>query len=240
MFGFGGKKKKESQQGQLNFLRTNSADIDSVAGEIYRRVVDNCLFCLGVVSTEKGMLGQGVKYRMNQEFSAPAAVDYVRRKLKPAQFGNLFGGISGMAQIRGMNLYRVQNPDSGLPVNSVIALIEGANSNARAIVIFGGERLEGKLESKLSILESVLGKNESVRQAEVQKAQGPSLQELLTELKSINPKRLFDYELNVLSKLVHELEQHKDSIPKPFRPKYSALNSFLLKRQLGEKTVLRR
>ena len=215
---------------------TARSDMDALALEIFRRVVSGCPFCLGVVSLEKSLFGKSLKYRLNQESSVPGVADYIRRKFKVGDLAALFKGAPELESIGKYQLIRVKSNNFGLPVNCLVALIEGKGSDARAIVVFGGERLEGRLEGKLDILDSLLASDGAIRTARggVVSA-GPELSKLVNELKKINPKRLFDHDLATLAELVNHLEGHKDDIPKPLRPRYALLHEYILKKRLGRR-----
>ena len=215
---------------------TSRTDMDAVGAEIYRNVVAGCHFCLGVVTLEKSLFGKSLKYRLNQEFATPGAADFIRRKFKTGTLDALFSSGPGLEVVNQLGLYRVKSPEYGLPVNSIVGLFQGPKPEHRGVVVFGGERLEGRLESKIDALEKVLGGDGSIRTARggVVPA-GPGLNKLLEELKTINPKRLFDHELNKLAELVNHLEEHKDQIPKPFRPRYTLLHEYVLKKRLGRR-----
>ena len=54
----------------------------------------------------------------------------------------------------------------------------------------------------------------------------------MESLSKINPKRMFEYDLELLARIVNGLEETKEDLPKHLMPIFKSVSDYILKRQL--------
>ena len=261
MFGLR-KKKKEFQDVDGVVRRTQCADMETLSRIIYTRVVSGCNFAIGVVVLEKSLFSKRLNFLLNQEFSLPMVVDYVIRRLKPTHLEKMFRGEPGLIFEKQYCLHRVKSADYGLPINTLVALIAGPSQRHRMLVFFGGDRVEERadiiveegagespessseetpeapFEDRLkersdAMNDALQGNFEEVPDEIADRLEKQEIRSLLERLMAIHPKRLFDYETDSLATLMNELEDYKEAIPIPLRPRYTKINQYLFKQRFS-------
>jgi len=224
----------DSRQSEASVKYTNRKDWDLVVKELFAKVVDGVPFGIGVVSKEKTLLGYSVRYRMNNGFTNKSVQNYIRKNLNAARMDKLFSNDQGLGKGAAGGVFRVEGENLGLPKNSLVARVEQQeNSSHRAVIIFGGERLEGKLEMRLEKLAEIL--TGTTRTAQRSAMLSQSEEDLYATLQKLNVKRLFDYDLKLLSNIVNTLEDQKESLPKDLKPKFKVVSDFVLKRSVKKR-----
>ena len=206
-------------------MTTARTDWGDVVAEVFSRLIGKVPFGLGVVAREKTLLGASIRYRINPSFSAPKVAEFVRKSLTEKNFDNLFNNDQGLSDAGSPGLYKVTGDGTGLPKNSLIVrLASTADARFRAVVIFGGERLEGQLESRLKHLGDIL--------SGAKKSDAASTESLIANLKNVNIKRLFDYELSTLKAIANGLDHEINNLPRELRPKIKAINDYIMSKQI--------
>ncbi|MDH4248438.1 MAG: hypothetical protein OEW39_11545 [Deltaproteobacteria bacterium] len=206
-------------------VTTARKDWDHVVAEIFARLIGKSPFALGVVAREKTLLGATVRYRFNPGFATPKAGEYVRRSLTDKNLDTLFSSGTGLAPADIEGVYKVVGDEPGLPKNSLICRVASTvDARFRAVVIYGGERLEGQLESRLKHLRDIL--------SGARKTDEKTTEDLVEELKKLNLKRLFDYDMQTLNRIANGLDHEKDNIDRDLKPKLKTVNDFILSKNL--------
>ena len=107
-------------------------------------------------------------------------------------------------------------------------------NNMRAVLIFGGKRLESGLESGLE--SRLQGTAEILRVAPRCSPRGglplESRERLVESLSKIDPKRMFEYDLELLARIVNGLEETKEDLPTHLKPIFKLVSYYFLKWQL--------
>lgn len=211
--------------------RTNRKDWDTLMTELYNGVIVGTPFGIGIASKAKGLLGASLKLQLNQRFPVPAVTKFVKGNFKLKILEKLFESDAGLVKDEQDNLFKVTSNELGLPRNSLIFRIENpAESNLRAVMIFGGERLAAQLETRLNTATDILeGKTAAGRvdQSLV------GVEKLKAELEKLNIRRLFDYDMKKLSAIVNGLEDDKDNLPKALKPAFKSVSDFIIKKRMG-------
>ena len=160
-----------------------------------------------------------------------AITKFVKGNFKLKILEKLFESDAGLVKDEQDNLFKVTSNELGLPRNSLIFRIENpAESNLRAVMIFGGERLAAQLETRLNTATDILeGKTAAGRvdQSLV------GVEKLKAELEKLNIRRLFDYDMKKLSAIVNGLEDDKDNLPKALKPAFKSVSDFIIKKRMG-------
>jgi hypothetical protein len=216
--------------GQSGFHQTMRRDWDDLVTELFARVISGAPFGIGVASKSKGFMGATLKLRLNQKFANRAVIEFIRKNFQSKRLDQLFSG-TGLSPDPRAKLFRVSGEDTGLPKNCLVYPFENPNdSNFRGIIMFGGERLEGQLERRLEaasgILNGLPGGSKSTPLGMENHDQ------LLERLSKINVKRLFEYDLEILSRIVNHLEETKDDLPKNLKPIFRSVSEYILKKRL--------
>ena len=206
-------------------LTTKRKDWDAVITDIYSRMVGKAPFALGIVAREKTLLGASVRYRFNPNFSMPKAGEFIRKALTDKTLDGIFQSDQGLSSGGTPGLYKVTGDGLPLPKNSlIIRVLNTADDRFRAVVIFGGERMEGQLETRMKSLGDILSG------AKLKPEDDPEF--MINQLKKINVKRLFDYDMATLTKIANALEHDKNSLPLELKPKMKAVLDHIMKKQL--------
>jgi hypothetical protein len=228
-------KRRTATTGRRVGFSTDRPDWDAVITQLYSRVVEGAPYALGVVARQKGLLGLSLRPRLNKNAGNQAAVDYIRGRFRDAEFDRVFQADEGLAQDDQSGLFKVTGEGLGLPRNSLIARVESsADEELKAVVIFGGERLEGQLQRRLQVLAEVLGQGPGSGGSQVVGAPlGPEEREkLLAALADLNVRRLSDYDPDLLARIINGLEEGREALPKELKPKYKAAGDYLLRKRL--------
>jgi hypothetical protein len=216
-------------------LRTTTrSDWDALTREIFARVIHGCRFAIGVVARQDGAGGE-LGYRLNQEYPNPDLIGFVHKNLGPETFAAFFPARHGLRLDKRRGLLVVADERLGLPKGTIVCPVAHAFESGReALVLFGGERLEGQLEDRLVTLEAVLAGDHATgpKAAARGKADERRRAELLEALQKMDTKRLYEQDLAYLADLVNALDEIKDDLPLPLKSKYGAVTKYLLKKRL--------
>lgn len=219
-----------TNSGASGFHQTMRKDWDDLVTELFTRVIAGAPFGIGVASKSKGFMGSTLKLRLNQNFENKGVIEFIRKNFQSKRLDRLFSG-DGMSPDRRAKLFKISGEGTGLPRNCLVYPFENPNdANCRGILIFGGERLEGQLERRLEaasgILDGTPGGSKSTPLGLEDHDQ------LLERLSKINVKRLFEYDLAILSRIVNHLEESKEDLPKNLKPIFRSVSEYILKKRL--------
>lgn len=209
---------------------THRKDWDAVIDELYASVISGAQFGIGVVAKHKGLLGTSLKLRLNHRFPNAQVPQYIRKRFQAGKLDRLFQSEAGLER-DSAGVYKVVGEDLGLPRNCLLYLFANpADKNLRGVIVFGGERLEGQLERRLEAASEVLvGTGRSSARG------GLALdnpEQLEAALAKINVKRLFDYDMDLLARIVNGLEESKEELPKHLKPVFKSISDYILKHRL--------
>jgi hypothetical protein len=209
---------------------THRKDWDALVDELYASVITGVPFSVGIAVKHKGFLGSSIKLRLNQRFPNMQITGFVRKHFQVAQLDRLFAGDPGLER-DGTGTYKVTGGDLGLPKNCLVYAFENpADANLRGVILFGGERLEGQLEKRLQTAAQIL--SGTGRSAPGGGLPLESREQLMEALGKINVKRLFEYDMDRLARIVNGLEETKEDLPKHLKPIFKSASDYILKRRL--------
>ena len=219
-----------SSAGPARANRTNRKDWDALVEELYAAVIAGTPFGIGIAAKHKGLLGTSLKLRLNQRFPNPQVPQYIRKRFQANKLDRLFQSAEGLER-DGTGCYKVAADDLGLPRNCLLYAFENpADPNLRGLIIFGGERMEGQLERRLQAAAEVL---EGTGRSSARGGLALDTQEQLeAALAKINVKRLFDYDMDLLARIVNGLEESKEELPKHLKPVFRSVSEYILKHRL--------
>jgi hypothetical protein len=217
----------------VTMLRTSREDWHRLTEEIYVRAVAKIPCGMAVVSKSKLLGFTRLTMRLNPAFRSGEATQWVRRHFKVGQFDSIFAPGAALRPYEAAGLYEITDIKAGLPVHCLVGLIaHEKDPDLRAVVLFGGERLEGQLEKSLAALRECLAPTKgAVRDAQLQARR----EELLRDLKALDLKELSHLDVDVVARLVNELEGALDGAPIEMRSKYRALSDHLVRRRTRER-----
>ena len=214
--------------------KTFRTDWEALLRELFARVVDGCPFAVGLFSAEATggapILRGWYNYAAGREDSA----DYVRRHFKRGHYEQITSSLEGLAPHEHFDLYKIVSSGLGLPLNSLIYRIEHYQDPQRkAIIVFGGERLEGQMEVHLKLAGSILEHPEKPAAAdpagETTESRYPRL---IALLRDIDPRKLrqagpSERRWAEVREIVLGLEGIEDQFPELLRTKFDLLRKLL-------------
>ncbi len=213
--------------------RTNRTDWEALVVELYTNAISDVPFGIGIASKQKGLLGASLELRLNENFPIPPVTAYIRKNFNVAKLDRIFQSAQGLERDSRHNLYKVVGDvkNMGLPRDTLVYPLENPSyKNMRAVLIFGGKRLESGLESRLQ------GAAEILRVAPPSSPRGglplESRERLVESLSKIDPKRMFEYDLELLARIVNGLEETKEDLPKHLKPIFKYVSYYFLKWEL--------
>ena len=222
-----------SNSGESGFHQTMRKDWDDLVTELFSRVISGAPFGIGVASKSKSFMGSTLKLRLNHNFSNKAVIEFIRKNFQSKRLDRLFAGTGLSPDSRG-KLFKVSGDDTGLPRNCLVYPFENpSDSNCRGIIIFGGERLEGQLERRIETAGGILNAEPGGSKATPLGLENHD--QLLERLSKINVKRLFEYDLEILSRIVNHLEESKEDLPKNLKPVFRSVSEYILKKRLNRR-----
>ena len=209
---------------------TQRSDWDDLVNEVYTGVIAGCPFGIGLATKQKGLLGATIRVRLNQNFPSPAITAFVKKHFRIAHLEQLFQSDQGLEPDARNGTCKVTGDTLGLPRNSLVYRIANPqDANLRAVLIFGGERLEGQLERRLQAAATILEKTAAERGG-LPPLDTPEQME--AALAKINVKRLFDYDMDRLARIVNGLEEHKEDLPKHLKPIFKSVSDYIIKKRV--------
>lgn len=216
---------------------TGHPDWEHLIQEIYNRVIEGTRFGIGLASTGDG--GQGLRFRLNQKYPNPKLTEFVRTHLRPENFASFFEPGPGLGLDGRRGLLMVTDGKLGLPEKTLICpIVHNGNPRLRALVLFGGERLEGQLEARLEELESALAGNESGQDPDSASTASAAdeqqrREEYIDSLQKMDTGHLQKQDFDFLMEIVNELDEVKEDLPRTLKPKYGTVTRYVLKKRLG-------
>jgi hypothetical protein len=218
--------------GSLRANPTSRKDWDPLIDELYAAAIAGAAFGIGIATKQKGFLGTSMKLRLNQRFPSPQVTQYIRKRFQVAQLDKLFEGAPGLER-DAAGVYKVVGADLGLPKNCLVYGFENpADKNLRGVILYGGERMEGHLERRLQAAGEVL--QGAARSSPYGGVPLDNREQLLERLSKINVKRLFEYDMDLLARIVNGLEETKEELPKHLKPIFKSVSDYILKRRLKQ------
>jgi hypothetical protein len=216
--------------GQTRVTQTQRKDWDSLVDELYAQVISGAPFGIGVVTKHKGLLGTSIKSRLNQKFPNPQMPSFIRKQFQVAQLDRIFDSEAGLERDAG-GFYKVVGDNLGLPRNTLLALFGNpADKNLRGVMLFGGERMAGQLERRLQTATSILdGTGSSSPHGGIALE---SREDLMAALAKLSPKRLYEYDMDMMARIVNGLEETKEDLPKALKPIFRSVSEYILTRRL--------
>jgi hypothetical protein len=214
--------------------KTFRSDWDALLRELYVRVVDGCPFAVGLfyrdASRSQGVLREMLNYNGARE----PMVDYVRIHFKLAHYEHITGSLRGLAPHERFDLYKIVSPGMGLPVNSLVYRIEHYTDPAlKAVMVFGGERLGGQMETHLKMATGLLERasaDPAVRSTDG--GNDSRARELIaalraTDLRRLRRTKLSEHRRAAIHEMVTKLGDIQEQFPQALQAKYVLLSKFL-------------
>lgn len=222
----------QSSAGAAHVKTTSRKDWDSLVDELYASVISGAPFGIGIATKHRGLLGSSIKLRLNQRFPQPKVAQFIRQRFQAPQLDRVFQSGAGL-EYESAGMYKVVGDDVGLPRNCLlVCFANAADPSLRGVMMFGGQRLEGQLEKRLEAASGVL--RSTGRSSPFGGLTLESRDDLLTALNRINVKRLFDYDMEVLARIVNGLEHTKDELPKQIKPIFKAVSDYIIKHRVKQ------
>ena len=218
----------DTSQGRPDTHVTARKDWPALINELYGAVVAGCHFAIGIAAIQEGWIRSTVQLRLNNHFPSPEAISFIRGNFKKSHLESLFTSQEGLVRDEHHDLYKVTGDKMGLPKNSLVYHLENPDGKSmRALLLFGGERLENQMEQRLRTAGLVLGGELGARG----RLKPEDREQLIAELRKLNEKRLFDYELSHLAAIVNGLEESKEDLPKELKLLYRAASDYLFQKR---------
>jgi len=218
--------------------RTSFTNMETLSKILYARVISGCHFAIGAVALDQGLFSKQLNFFFNYDFPLPMAVDYVQLRFTPAHLEKMFRGEGILEYDHRYHLHRVRDTDFGLPLNTLVAMIQGPRVRHRMLVLFGTGRDEEKLAPQLDAIHEALEKSLQEEYDIIEeKVDRNEINTLLKRLVAIHPKQLVDHDLHELSALINQLDDYKESIPIPLRPRYTMVSQHVMKQRFGKKQL---
>lgn len=209
---------------------TERTDWDSLVDELFTSVISGAPFGIGIATKHRGFLGSSIKLRLNQRYPKPEVVQFIRKRFQAPQLDRVFQSGAGLEYDQ-TGMYKVVGDDVGLPRNCLVVCFGNpANPDLRGVLMFGGERLEGQLSKRLEAANEVL--RSRGRSSPFGGLVLESREDLMAALSRLNVKRLFDYDLELLARIVNGLEHTKDELPKQLKPVFKAASDYIIKHRV--------
>ncbi|HKI97047.1 MAG TPA: hypothetical protein VKB51_01110 [bacterium] len=219
-----------SSAGQTRAQPTQRKDWDTLIDELFGSVISGAPFAVGIATKHKGFLGNTLRLRLNQRFPNQQVPQYIRKRFQVPQLDRLFQSAEGLER-DAAGVYKVVADNLGLPRNCLLYCFENpGDKNMRGVLLFGGERLEGQLEKRLETAASILsGPARSSARGGVALE---SHEQLVAALSKLNVKRLFDYDMELLARIVNGLEESKEELPKHLKPIFKSASDYIIKHRV--------
>lgn len=217
------------ETGTVNSTQTTRADWDALIDELFANVIAGTSFGIGIASHSKSFLGSTLKVRTNQRFPQVQIPSYIRKNFGSKQLERLFASDEGLERHGGGNVLKVVGDNIGLPKNTLLMRFSNPQiKHGLGVILFGGERLEGHLERKAQTASDILSGTIAPRNSPLGR-EDPD--EYIERLAKINVKRMFEYDIELLSRLVNALEEEKENLPKNLKPVYKSVSDYILKKK---------
>ncbi|MBI4082579.1 MAG: hypothetical protein HY423_08210 [Candidatus Lambdaproteobacteria bacterium] len=223
---------------------TDREDWPTLTSELYRRVIENCPFGVAMITRTRDRNLTRLEVRVNPDFENEDVPKFIRRYFRISHYDGIFHAVEGLVKEGPHDLYKIVGPKLGLPLHSLIYRIEHhRREELKALLVFGGERLEGQMENRLrtvmEIMESPV-RGAAVGAAAAWVAPPPPaeddtrLEELLARLRLIRHEQLVNTDLDEVAALVNGLEAEFGGMPAPLQVKYTALRDYLVRQRAGQ------
>jgi hypothetical protein len=218
-----------SSAGPSRASHTQRKDWTALVEELFVSVVSGAPFGVGVIGKHKGLLGASLKLRLNQRFPQPQVQEFIRKHFQVRQLDRLFERGDGL-EPDPSGAYKVEGGDLGLPRNTLVSLFQNpADANLRGVILFGGQRMEGQLEKRMQAARAIL---ESTGRSSARGGLALDSRDQLEErLSKINVKRLFDYDIELLARIVNGLEEVREELPLELKPTFKAISDFVIRQK---------
>ena len=214
--------------------KTNRTDWETLVTELFERVIHRCPYAIAAVSKRKIVRWHRLIIRTNEMFEPSDVPRFVRQMFRVAHFDAIFKSTAGIERHERYDLYKVIGAKLGLPLKSLVYGIQhGENPDLRALLVFGGERIEGQMEFSLEMVQKILAAPETKFPPRPEPRPDHndygSYGELVAELRQVNVRELDKMDVRAIADLVNGLDAVIEYSPATLRAKYRAMNDYLLK-----------
>jgi len=216
---------------------TDRTDWEPLLTELFERVIHRCPYGIAAVTKRKLVRWHRLIIRTNEMFEPGDVTRFIRRYMRVAHYDAIFKSTAGMEHDERYDLYKIIGTNLGLPVKSLVYGIQHADqADLKALLVFGGERMEGQMERSLELVQKILAAPPTNKH-EAPTSPGPddygSYGELIAELRKVNLKELDKMDINVIADLVNGLDSVIEYSPASLRAKYRTMSDHLLYRRRG-------
>ena len=220
---------------------TTRTDWKELTSELFRRVVHDVRFAVALITKHHSTFMSSLEIRVNSAYSNPEVPEFIRRRFRPRHYDRIFASTAGMQREGPFDLYKIVSPKLGLPSNCLVYRISHATrKDLNTLLIFGGERLEGQMEERLSMVTEIIEAlqtgegNEEEHEAVMQEELDTSREEeLLARLRLMNPKTVKDAPMSDISAVVNGLEGIIEEQSPQLKSKYKLLCDYLISRRMN-------
>lgn len=234
-----GRQQMQMQPVERFIHSTARTDWEAMVAELFDRVIQKCPYGIGVISKKRIAKWHRLVIRTNDMFEPSEVPLFMRRYLRVAHFNAIFKSTQGMERHERYDLYKIVSGNLGLPLKSLVYGIQnGRQPDLAALLVFGGERIEGHMERSLELVQRILAApptNKYEDQYEGKAKPGVDdyggYGELITELRDLNLKEIDRMDIREISDLVNGLDAVIEYSPASLRAKYRTLNDHLLQRR---------
>lgn len=221
------KSKSGDDPGAPFAFTTARGDWDEMINELFSVVVANIPFAVGVIFPERGMVKTTLNMRLNQNYPLRAAIKFTRDHFRAQAFEKIFISDEGMEIGPMTGLSKVSAENIGLPKHTLILRIRHeTEEKQRALLLFGGERLEGQLEKRVRFVELIL---EGAGKVKIPKV---NTENLMGQLEALNVNKMGERDIDELSNIVNGLEEDFKTMSKDNQVKYKALSDYVMNKRV--------
>jgi len=213
---------------------TTRDDWDALMRELFVRVVDGCPFAVGLFTHEVNRGSRRLRAMLNYNGGQDKALDYVARRFKLRHYQHIAESLEGLEPHERYDLYKIVSRGMGLPLYSLVYRIAHfVDPDCKAIVVFGGERLGGQMETHLKFAAGVLEQPTKTRASGSAPAPEESRYgELIAALRAADPRKLRQSGLDEerwteVRKIVTGLSAIQDRFPQVLKAKFALLSKLV-------------
>ncbi|MBI4082577.1 MAG: hypothetical protein HY423_08200 [Candidatus Lambdaproteobacteria bacterium] len=221
---------------------TEREDWPTLSAELFKLVIANCTFGVAAITKIQDGRIRRLELKVNPDFPNEEIPRFIRRNFRIGHYDGIFHSVEGLEQEGAHDLYRIVSPKLGLPMNSLIYRVEHkAREDLKALLVFGGERLEGQMENRLRMVAELM---EAPTSGEVMETEPEVLPQapgedtsavdaLLARLRQFKIEMLASTDPSEVAELVNGLEEVIMHQPAPLQLKYKVLQEHFVKQRTG-------
>jgi hypothetical protein len=218
------------------FVHTTArTDWDVLTRELFDQVLYRCPYGIAAIHKHRILRWHRLIIRTNELYAQEDAPAFIRRTFRVAHYDAIFRSATGMERHERYDLYKIIDARLGLPLKSLVYGIQHQErADLKALLVFGGERMEGQMERSLERVEKILSAPPTDRR-EQPTPPGPddygSYGELIAALRQVNLKELGRMEIREVASLVNALDAVIEYSPAHLRAKYRVMSDYLINRR---------